>query len=88
VTYCDQARLFCGLVNHSGKGVIAMLVLGRKENERLIIDGKIVVTVVRASNGSVRLGIDAPRNISVRREEILGRPIISDCRPLITSNQG
>jgi len=65
-----------------------MLVLGRKENERLIIDGRIIVTVVRASNGSVRLGIDAPRDISVRREEILGRPIISHRRPLMTSTQG
>jgi len=48
-----------------------MLVLGRKENERLIIDGNIVVTVVRASNGTVRLGIDAPAHISIKREELL-----------------
>jgi carbon storage regulator len=51
-----------------------MLVLGRKENERLIIDGNIVVTVVRAANGNVRLGIEAPPHISVKREELLGRP--------------
>jgi carbon storage regulator len=51
-----------------------MLVLGRKENERLIIDGKIVVTVVRASNGNVRLGIDAPAYISIKREELLEAP--------------
>jgi carbon storage regulator len=54
-----------------------MLVLGRKENERLIIDGNIVVTVVRASNGAVRLGIDAPLHVSVKREEILSRPAAS-----------
>jgi carbon storage regulator len=65
-----------------------MLVLGRKENERLIIDGKIVVTVVRASNGTVRLGIDAPPNISVQREEILGRSVVSHHRPLMVCNQG
>ena len=53
-----------------------MLVLGRKENERLIIDGKIVVTVVRASNGTVRLGIDAPAHISIQREEICDRPAV------------
>jgi carbon storage regulator len=64
-----------------------MLVLGRKENERLIIDGKIVVTVVRASNGTVRLGIDAPPNISVQREEILGRPVVLHHRPLMVCNQ-
>ena len=50
-----------------------MLVLGRKEHERLIIDGQIVVTVVKASNGTVRLGIEAPPHISIRREEICGR---------------
>jgi carbon storage regulator len=65
-----------------------MLVLGRKENERIIIDGKIVVTVVRASNGSVRLGIDAPRHISVQREEILDQPVVSHHRPLMHCNQG
>ena len=64
-----------------------MLVLGRRENERLIIDGKIVITVVKASNGTVRLGIDAPRNVSVKREEILGLPVVSLCEPLMTSNQ-
>jgi carbon storage regulator len=51
-----------------------MLVLGRKVNERLIIDGNIVVTVVRASNGTVRLGIDAPAHISIKREELLESP--------------
>lgn len=59
-----------------------MLVLGRKENQRLIIDGKIVVTVVRASNGNVRLGIDAPSHVSIQREEIIRRQAIADCRQL------
>jgi carbon storage regulator len=65
-----------------------MLVLGRKMNERLIIDGNIVVTVVRASNGTVRLGIEAPPNISVQREEIFGQPVVSHRRQLVTSSQG
>jgi carbon storage regulator len=62
-----------------------MLVLGRKQNERLIIDGKIVVTVVRASNGMVRLGIEAPPEISVQREEIIGRQVAAERRQLATS---
>jgi len=62
-----------------------MLVLGRKQNERLIIDGKIVVTIVRVSNGSVRLGIDAPPEVSVQREEIFGRTTAVDRRQLVTS---
>jgi carbon storage regulator CsrA len=66
-------------------GVNAMLVLGRKENQRLIIDGKIIVTVVRASNGAVRLGIEAPSNVSVQREEIFGRPAMAHRRQLVAS---
>jgi carbon storage regulator len=62
-----------------------MLVLGRKENQRLIIDGKIVVTIVKASGGNVRLGIEAPSNVSVQREEILGRlPVVREKQPAAT----
>jgi carbon storage regulator len=56
------------------KGVCAMLVLSRKEGERLVIDGNIVVTVVRLAGGKVRLGIEAPANVLVRREELLPLP--------------
>lgn len=52
-----------------------MLVLSRKENERLVIDGNIVVTVVRVAGGKVRLGIEAPASVQVKREEILGKPM-------------
>ena len=62
-----------------------MLVLARKENERLIIDGEIVVTVVRASNGSVRLGIDAPAHISIKREELLKPAPVSDQEGLLAA---
>lgn len=48
-----------------------MLVISRKENEQLLIDGRIRITVIRLSNGSVRLGIDAPRECSVVRSELL-----------------
>ena len=48
-----------------------MLVLSRKVNEKIVIDGGIVVTVVKIEGGQVRLGIEAPRNIKVFRQEIL-----------------
>jgi carbon storage regulator len=57
------------------KGVCAMLVLSRKENERLVIDGNIIVTVVRVAGGRVRLGIEAPPEIHVQREELLSRSL-------------
>ena len=47
-----------------------MLVLSRKEAERIRLGDSIVVTVVRVSGDKVRLGIDAPPNVVVLREEL------------------
>lgn len=48
-----------------------MLVLSRKKNEALIIAGGAVkVTVVEIRGDKVKLGIDAPEDIDVNREEI------------------
>ena len=46
-----------------------MLVLSRKLGERIVIGDRIVVTVVKLDHGQVRLGIEAPREIAVFREE-------------------
>ena len=48
-----------------------MLVLTRKLMEKLYIGDAICVTVVRLEGGQVRLGIEAPREISVVRAELL-----------------
>jgi carbon storage regulator len=47
-----------------------MLVLSRKLNEKIVIDGGIVVTVVKIDRNQVRLGIEAPGHVPVFREEI------------------
>jgi carbon storage regulator len=47
-----------------------MLVLSRKVNERIVIDGCIEVTVVRIERNQIRLGIEAPEHVRVFREEI------------------
>ncbi len=54
-----------------------MLVLSRKVDERIVIDDRIVVTVVKIDRNHVRLGIEAPGNVPVFREEILpeGHPL-------------
>jgi carbon storage regulator len=52
---------------------VKMLVLSRKVNEKIVIDGGIVVTVVKIEGGQVRLGIEAPGHVKVFREEILGK---------------
>jgi len=50
----------------------AMLVLSRKLNEKIVIDGGIVVSVVKIDRHQIRLGIEAPQNVRVFREEIAG----------------
>ena len=47
-----------------------MLVLSRKIGERIRIGDGIYVMVVRVSQNSVRLGIDAPPGVSILREEL------------------
>ncbi len=50
-----------------------MLVLSRKVGERILIGDKISVTVVRVAGGGVRLGIEAPDELPVIREELQGQ---------------
>ncbi|AZO95886.1 carbon storage regulator CsrA [Halocella sp. SP3-1] len=47
-----------------------MLVLSRKEDDKIIIDENIIITVVELHGGRVKVGIDAPANIEIHREEI------------------
>ena len=47
-----------------------MLVLSRKVGERIWIGDQIAVTVVRITGGGVRLGIEAPPEMAVVREEL------------------
>jgi carbon storage regulator len=47
-----------------------MLVLSRRVNENIVIDGRIVVKVVRTEGNSVKLGIEAPPDVPVHRQEI------------------
>ncbi len=47
-----------------------MLVLSRKLGEQIQIGDGITVTVLRIHGQTIRLGIDAPRNVSVLRQEL------------------
>jgi len=47
-----------------------MLILSRKLNESIIIDGRITVKVLRIDKDTVKLGIQAPAELPVHREEI------------------
>ncbi|MCA9213540.1 MAG: carbon storage regulator [Planctomycetales bacterium] len=47
-----------------------MLVLSRKVGERILVGDDVTITVVRLTNGGVRLGIEAPSDMAVVREEV------------------
>jgi len=50
-----------------------MLVLTRRVNERIVIGDDVTVTVLEVRGDQVRLGIEAPRDVKVLREEVLQR---------------
>ena len=50
-----------------------MLVLSRKEGERVIIGRDIVITVLKTSSGHVKLGFNCPVEIPIHREEVWQR---------------
>lgn len=51
-----------------------MLVLSRKLGEKIVIGDNIVVTVVKIDRNQIRIGIEAPQEVSVYREEIAPVP--------------
>lgn len=55
-----------------------MLVLSRKLNEKIVINGNITVTVVKIDRNQVRIGIEAPGDVPVYREELLTGDVHAD----------
>lgn len=47
-----------------------MLVLSRKRDEKIVIGDRIVITVVEVRGDKVRLGIEAPNDVPVHRQEV------------------
>jgi len=59
-----------------------MLVLSRKEKQRVLVGDDVVITVVRIEGNRVKLGIDAPQSERIVREELISldtdRPVDSN----------
>ena len=47
-----------------------MLVLSRKKNESIVINNDVIITVIEIRGDKVRLGIVAPKEVAVHREEV------------------
>jgi carbon storage regulator len=69
-----------------------MLVLSRKLNEKIVINNVVIVTVVEIRGDKVRLGIVAPKDVPVHRQEVYdaihgkaGREAVT--APLVVSNK-
>jgi carbon storage regulator len=58
-----------------------MLVLSRKQSQRIKLGDSIVITVVRVAGDKVRLGIDAPRDMLVLRDELEPHEAANEVRP-------
>jgi len=50
-----------------------MLILTRKSGEKIRIAEDIELTVLHVSGSQVKIGIDAPKDVTIMREELLGR---------------
>lgn len=62
-----------------------MLVLSRKERERIRLGDSIVLTVVQVSGDRVRLGVEAPADVLILREEL--EPfVVNETQPAATTN--
>ena len=62
-----------------------MLVLSRKVGERILIGDNISVTVVRITGGGVRIGIEAPSDMAVVRQELKDQQENADRLPVRAS---
>ena len=47
-----------------------MLVLTRKQGQTIVIDDRIKITLVKVKGNAIRVGIDAPEEVAIRRGEL------------------
>ena len=65
-----------------------MLILSRKTNESIVIDGRITVKVVRLDGDVVKIGIEAPRDVPVHRQEVYEEIQNNNKRALTSKKKG
>ncbi len=58
-----------------------MLVLSRRMGEEIVIGGEIRIKVVSVKGNQVRIGVSAPRSVSVDRQEVAERRVLDEALP-------
>jgi carbon storage regulator len=76
--YRGETRWSASPNPYSSRRIPPMLVLNRKVGERILIGDNIVVTVVRVQGRQVRIGIEAPGEVAIRRQELLPQDTADD----------
>ena len=71
-----------------------MLILTRRVGEKLIVGGNVTLTVLGVKGNQIRVGIDAPREVKVYREEIYNKiqaekeaSVLNDSRTSVLNNR-
>lgn len=64
-----------------------MLVLTRKKGEKIIVGDNITITVLEVRGDQIQLGIQAPRDVSIHREEIYKEIQAENIRARASSSQ-
>jgi carbon storage regulator len=54
-----------------------MLILSRKPDESIVIDDRITIKILEVRGNQIRLGIEAPKEISIMREELLAATTVT-----------
>lgn len=54
-----------------------MLIVTRKDNEQIIVGDDIVITILENGGNRCRIGIDAPKEVRIRRGELAKKPVLA-----------
>lgn len=60
------------------QGGILMLVLTRKKDESVVIDNRVTVRILHLKGNVVRVGIEAPADVHIRRSELPEKPLVQE----------
>jgi len=64
-----------------------MLILSRKTNESIIINGNIEIKVIASEDGKVRIGISAPRDVIIHRKEVYDKIMEENTKAVLSKDK-